>query len=394
MALLTDTIAGLAKIQIKPREDGLTDQYNRILMTKVSVLFSAFIGFNYFNDQVSCIVANSESMKGSFVGATCWIQGFYIYEDLRDRLEDSAYFGIPRNMDYDGVTAQGVLCSTTDRGLDHVEECNPMKKQFYLQYQYMPFLVASFAFLYYVPYLIFKTTNTDLVGLKNELKGGSETSAENIVASYFNPKVNSTRRMRYRVGMMIVIRVMYLLANLIVMLGIDSLLLGHYLQYGKNYMSAVSLGNLIHEHSPKHRSIAKPGNVLIPSMGYCDVTEASRDVRNTRVNFHKVLCEISPHVLYQYVLLVFWFLIIVGIVVSAIGVLTAVFGHIINYFVFATAKDSSRALYNALTTREVDYLEYIRRKNLALYSEVLIKLREKRLGGATAPILKEGETYA
>lgn len=53
-----------------------------------------------------------------------------------------------------------------------------------------------------------------------------------------------------------------------------------------------------------------------------------------------------------------------------------------------------RALYNALTTREVDYLEYIRRKNLPLYSEVLIKLREKRLGGATAPILKEDETYA
>ena len=35
--------------------------------------------------------------------------GFYIYEDLRDRLGDSSYFGIPRNMDYDGVTAQGKL---------------------------------------------------------------------------------------------------------------------------------------------------------------------------------------------------------------------------------------------------------------------------------------------
>jgi len=387
MPLLTDTIGGLAKIKIKAREDGLTDQYNRILMTKISVLFAAFIGFNYFSDKVACIVANSESMKGGFVGATCWIQGFYIYEDLRDRLEDSAYFGIPRNMDYDGVTAQGVLCSTTDRGLDHVEECIPMKKQFYLQYQYMPFLMASFAFLYYVPYLIFKSINTDLVSLKNKMKG-EEARADTIVTSYFDQNVNSRRRMRYRVGMMIVIRSLYLVANLIVFLGLDSILLGQYIYYGKNYIDATMLGNDLHEHNLKVRNVAKPGNVLIPSMGYCDVTEASRDVRNTRVNYHKLLCEISPHILYQYVLLVFWFLVVIGIVVSAIGIVIAIFGQVINYYMFLGARDSSRPLYKVLTIREIDYLEYIRKKNLPLYSDVLKKLQESR-GGATTPVKKD-----
>ena len=80
MAILGDTISGLAKIKLKPRQDGLTDQYNRILMMKLSILFSAFIGFNYFSDRVSCIVANSDDMDGDFVGAACWIQGAKLFE--------------------------------------------------------------------------------------------------------------------------------------------------------------------------------------------------------------------------------------------------------------------------------------------------------------------------
>jgi len=379
MSLLTDTISGLVSIKLKPRQDGLTDQYNRILMMKTSILLSAFIGFNYFNDKVSCIVGNSESMDGDFVGATCWIQGFYIYEDLRSRLEDSAYFGIPRNMDYDGVTAQGVLCSTTDRGLDHVEECVPMKKQFYLQYQYMPFLIASFAFLYYVPYMLFQVVNSDLESLKSAVKGDEEATAERLVESYFNPKVNNGTKMKYRVGMMVVIRILYLVVNLIVLLGLDSLFLGHYLSYGSDYIAATTQGFGIHEHNLKLRDVAKPGNVLIPAMGYCDVTEASRDVRNTRINYHKLLCEISPHVLYQYVLLVFWFLIVVGIIMSVVGIVMTVSGQLVSFCVFLNSKEASRDLYRQLTSREVDYLEYIRKRNLVLYKEVLEKLHAARI---------------
>jgi len=379
MSLLTDTISGLVSIKLKPRQDGLTDQYNRILMMKTSILLSAFIGFNYFNDKVSCIVGNSDDMGGDFVGATCWIQGFYIYEDLRSRLGDSAYFGIPRNMDYDGVTAQGVLCSTTDRGLDIVEECVPMKKQFYLQYQYMPFLIASFAFLYYVPYMLFQVVNSDLESLKSAVKGDEETTAERLVESYFNPKVNNGTKMKYRVGMMVVIRILYLVVNLIVLLGLDSLFLGHYLSYGSDYIAATTQGVGLHEHNLKLRDVAKPGNVLIPAMGYCDVTEASRDVRNTRVNYHKVLCEISPHVLYQYVLLVFWFLIVVGIIMSVVGIVMTVSGQLVSFCVFLNSKEASRDLYRQLTSREVDYLEYIRKKNLVLYKEVLEKLHAARI---------------
>merc|ERR1712151_993832 len=103
-----------------------------------------------------------------------------------------------------------------------------MKKQFYLQYQYMPFLIATFAMLYYLPYLIFKVVNTDLVSLKNDIKLGTAT-ADGLVNSYFNEQINSRRRMRYRVGMMVAIRFLYLLANLVVLLSLNSILLGNYL---------------------------------------------------------------------------------------------------------------------------------------------------------------------
>merc|ERR1719427_2363036 len=159
--------------------------------------------------------------------------------------------------------------------------------------------------------------------------------------------------------MMVLIKVMYLLANLGVLFSLDNLLLGNYMSYGKDYIrTSISESNQLHDANLRHRSEAKPGNVLIPAMGYCDVQEASRDVRNTRINYHKLLCEISPHVLYQYVLLVFWFLLFMGIVPSVAGIIASVSGHLVNYFVFATrhTPDASRSLYKALTIREIDYL--------------------------------------
>jgi len=75
MSLLGESISALVAIKIKRRHDTITDQYNRIFMVKMTILFSAFIGFNYFQDKVSCIVANVNGMDGGFVGSACWIQG-------------------------------------------------------------------------------------------------------------------------------------------------------------------------------------------------------------------------------------------------------------------------------------------------------------------------------
>ena len=75
MAMLAASIQEVVSIKIKPRHDGITDQYSRIFMVKICLICSAIIGVNYFNDKVSCIVANEYGMDGDFVGSACWIQG-------------------------------------------------------------------------------------------------------------------------------------------------------------------------------------------------------------------------------------------------------------------------------------------------------------------------------
>lgn len=38
-------------------------------------------------------------------------------------------------------------------------------------------------------------------------------------------------------------------------------------------------------------------------------------------------------------------------------------------------------MYNALTLRECEYLEFIRRKNVPVYGQVIEQLKKDRLGG-------------
>merc|ERR1712096_187907 len=58
------------------------------------------------------------------------------------------------------------------------------------------------------------------------------------------------------------------------------------------------------------------------------IHEASSDNRNRYINTHRYLCEISPHVLYQYMMLVLWFMLVMGIAISSIGFIS----HIVSCF--------------------------------------------------------------
>ena len=56
-------------------------------------------------------------MSGAeFVHSACWIQGFYIYTEMADRINESGYYGIPDDIDMDGLTPEGTLCSTKKKG--------------------------------------------------------------------------------------------------------------------------------------------------------------------------------------------------------------------------------------------------------------------------------------
>jgi len=378
MSLLGESISALVAIKIKRRYDTFTDQYNRIFMVKMTILFSAFIGFNYFQDKVSCIVANVNGMDGGFVGSACWIQGFYVFDEMRDRLDESGYYGIPKNMDYDGINPLGQLCSTVDRALDKVTECRPMQRLYYLQYQYMPFFTASLAFFFYLPYILFKTVNFDIISLRDEIKDG-EMSADKIFTSYFDRIVNNRRRMRYKSILNIIIKLMYLIANVLAFEACDSILHGDFRSYGTEFAKWVKYENFErHDHNLKVRAVPKPGNILLPPMGFCDIHEASRDVRNTHINTHRFICEISPHVLYQYVMLVFWFLLVIGIVISILGFFQHIMVHIASY-IQMNRHDPTGKLYRVLTLREIDYLDILRLKSTSQYGTVLKKIREDRL---------------
>jgi len=64
---------------------------------------------------------------------------------------------------------------------------------------------------------------------------------------------------------------------------------------------------------------------LLPPFGYCEIWSSAKDIREAHVNMHKVVCEISQHVLYQYTFVLLWLLIIAGIVISVIGLIAAIF---------------------------------------------------------------------
>ena len=126
------------------------------------------------------------------------------------------------------------------------------------QYQYFPFLVASFAILFYVPYIFFRTANADLISLKNNIKEG-EPDAESIAKHYFSKTTNPQRNNMLRIVFNILIKILYLVANLVCFLGLDRLLNGEYLGYGNKWIQWSNLDNAVQYDYMGMRDHPKPG---------------------------------------------------------------------------------------------------------------------------------------
>lgn len=95
-------------------------------------------------------------------------------------------------------------------------------------------------------------------------------------------------------------------------------------------------------YSPGKRNYPKPGNELLPTFGFCEVFETAKDVLNTKINRHKIVCELSQHILYQYVFIILWFAMVFGIVVSVIGLLVQIIGHLVTVLCFQKAGNHAR----------------------------------------------------
>ena len=372
-AMIATDIKGMLSVKIKPRNDSYTDQYNRIFMVKILLVCVVIMGISWFNDSIKCLVPGVNSVDGGFVSQACWIQGVYVYKELMNRPNDVAYFGIPKDMDLDGKLESGELCSVSPKLGVINKKCTPMQKTFFLQYQWMPFLVAALAVLYYLPYIGFRSANNDLISLKNTIKSGAPDAGK-IIKHYFNRRVNPSRSMYLRVVFNILIKVLYIVSNLVAFLGLDNLLNGEFTTYGSKWVAWSKLDNSVAYDYMGKSDHLKPGNVLLPPFGYCEMYESSKDIKHSTVNKHKLICELSQNILYQYCLVVVWFAIVFGIIISVIGLVLLLVRYAAT--MFGVKDNESQRLPKSLTMREHEYLEFIRRKNLILYGEVLALLND------------------
>jgi len=94
---------------------------------------------------------------------------------------------------------------------------------------------------------------------------------------------------------------------------------------------------------------------------------------------HKVLCEISQNIRYQYIFIILWFFFVLGVLVAILGLFQA-FCVIAKsmYWIFNPKQIGNKSLsdrvHSQLTLREMEYLDKIRLMDMTMYGEILREL--------------------
>jgi len=164
--------------------------------------------------------------------------------------------------------------------------------------------------------------------------------------------------------------------------GTDRLINGDFKGYGRDWLNWTHHDNDKEFDYTATRPSWKPSEQLLPTFGLCEVLELGKDVKHNLFNSHRFVCEISQNVLYQYVLALLWFCFILGMVVSVLGLLILLGEHVTMHAFAVTAYDDgdqTKKVYAALTLRECQYLECIRKKDIIMFTNVIRKLKEERL---------------
>ena len=169
----------------------------------------------------------------------------------------------------------------------------------------------------------------------------------------------------------VVVKVLYVCSNVISLLLLDNVLNGEYVEYGVRWFHWSRLNNSIMYDYMGMRDFPKPGNRLLPPFGYCEFYESARDVKESRSNKIKLVCEISQHVLFQYCLLLLWYAIVIGIVVSLLGLIHQM-GTYISHLATTMRKDYRKV---GIRWRQMEYLTYINSRDKELFDDVMHKLQ-------------------
>ena len=162
MAWFLEDIKAILSIRVKTRHDAIYDQYSRLFMPKILLISSFAVGLNWFRDKLTCVVPDNVALSKDFVSDACWINGFFIFKNMSVS-KRGGYYGIPADINFDGKYQNDKFCMTTGRDGVEDKDCIAMEKIYFLQYQWYPFFLASMALVYYLPHIIFKLVNIDLV---------------------------------------------------------------------------------------------------------------------------------------------------------------------------------------------------------------------------------------
>lgn len=172
-----------------------------------------------------------------------------------------------------------------------------------------------------------------------------------------------------------VIKCLYVTVNLIALFVLNNSLDNYFINYGTEWARWKLTTNATVQMAFEDRTSPTPGNRMLPSFGLCDMTDSRIDVTKVYTNKMKVICELSTHVLYQYVFLLLWFVLVLSLTLSCVGVLLYIGGHLKN--ICLCRKNSPKRVYKILTVRECEYLEFIRRRDLSTYGAILNKLNNR-----------------
>jgi len=383
MSIVTGKIKDLLKVTPKSRFDTYTDQFHRVFMVKMSMVSSVLLGMNWLKDTMSCIVPGNHGIDKKFTSQACWIQGFFVYKQLRHDPGVFGYYGIPTD-----ITKNGFYPSKTKYGIpepckvDEGDDCIPYDKTFFLHHQWFPFYVAILGLLFYLPYVFFRANNGDIISLKTVLKAPGDNTvkfADDLIRTYFDRKINTMQRMKRKVVVNVIVKILYILTNVVAFTATDGVLHGEFSSYGKKWLKWSEQPNEEeYDYTSAPHEGQNPASVLLPTFGLCEVIELAKDVKHTLYNKHQFVCEISQNVLYQYVLLLLWFLFVFGMAVSVIGLLMELGDHLLTWYAFIMLQGyQTRKVYASLSFRECNYLEQIRKKDMNTYGEVIRQLKKK-----------------
>ena len=160
--------------KMKSRHDSYTDQCTDQIVSKIFLVAGIVMGINWFTFPLPCLLPLHSHLTAEFIGSSCWIKGFYIHPQMVGQMQESGYYGIPTFPDYDGIwDLSGDIYRTKDRFTKDQFPTDDfltrgyisMQKYFFIHYQWMPICIASLSLIFYLPYLIYRVVNTDIISL-------------------------------------------------------------------------------------------------------------------------------------------------------------------------------------------------------------------------------------